>query len=82
MLTASGFECNGATINVCKRFASSWKVYRLDWDELHLSDCKQEKGPLPGDDLLLFVSKGKQDNYGKYEIVTAKLVTSKTDKKG
>ena len=82
ILTASGFECNGETINFCKRFASSWKVYRLDWDELHLSDCKQEKGPLPGDDLLLFVSRGKPDNYGKYGIVTVKLVTSKTDNKG
>ncbi|XP_068754261.1 PE-PGRS family protein PE_PGRS26-like isoform X1 [Montipora capricornis] len=75
----TGFECSGKTINVCKTFSPSWKVNRLSWDELHLSNCTT--GPQAGDQLLLFVSSGKL-NYGKYKIVTVKLVNSTRAKKG
>ena len=66
---------------MCKKYSASWKVSRIDWDELHLSDCK-ENHPKPGDQLLLFVSLGKVYNYGKYEIVTVKLVAAAAHEKG
>ena len=79
--TASGFVCDNETIDVCKKYSASWKVARIDWDQLHLSDCKG-KTPKAGDQLLLFVSLGLSYNYGKYEIVTVKSVNSTTDKQG
>ena len=73
--SASGFVCDGATINMCKKYSASWKVSRINWDKLQLSDCKG-KQPKPGDQLFLFVSHGKLYNYGKYEIATVKLVAT------
>ena len=79
--TAGGLECDGATINLCKKYSPSWKAARIDWDQLQLSGCKEGQ-PQAGDQMLLFVSRGKLYNYGKYEIVTIKLVNSTIDKKG
>ena len=79
--SASGFVCDNATVNMCKKYSASWKVSRIDWDQLHLSDCNENQLK-PGEQLLLFVSGGKLYNYGKYEIVTVKLVAAAAHEKG
>ena len=72
----NGFVCDGQTINMCEKHLKSWKVSRIDETSVQLANC--EKGQLKaGDRLLLFVSRAAFPNYGKYEVVTAKLVITK-----
>ena len=78
---ATGFLCDGKSINFCKRYSASWKISRISWDQLHLLNCKEGR-PQAGDQLLLFVSRGKLYNFGKYDIVTVKMISLTTDSKG
>lgn len=65
------YVCDGETINLCDKHAASWKATIIKNNKLRLSDCAERK-PKPGEQLLLFVSRGDLDNYGKYEFVTVK----------
>ncbi|XP_078351162.1 uncharacterized protein LOC144635918 isoform X2 [Oculina patagonica] len=76
-----GFVCDNKTINFCERHVASWKISRISWDKLQLFNCKKEQ-PEAGDQLLLFVSSGKLENYGKYEVVTVKGISLTNDSKG
>ena len=70
---ANGFVCNGQTVNLCNTdHSKSWKVAVIMQENMDLYSCD---GLEAGDKLLLFVSKGKLINYGKYEVVTAQDVT-------
>lgn len=70
---ANGFVCNGQTVNLCNTdHSKSWKVAVITQENMDLYSCD---GLGAGDKLLLFVSKGKLINYGKYEVVTAQDVT-------
>ncbi|XP_078351159.1 uncharacterized protein LOC144635916 [Oculina patagonica] len=81
---SSGFECDfvcdGDTINMCQKHLTSWKVARIGGDTLQLYKCEGRQ-PQVGDRLLLFVSRAKLYNYGKYELVTVKRVSSMPDQK-
>lgn len=74
-------ECDGGRVDVCKEYSTSWKVARISSGHLQLSDCGEGQ-PQVGDQLLLFVSRGKLYNYGKYELVKVEKVTKTTDDKG
>lgn len=76
-----GFICDGETVDICETFSATWKVGRVGWSQLVLSDCKEGQ-PQTGDKLLLFVSRAMLYNYGKYEVVTVIKVTPTTDKNG
>jgi len=69
-------ECDGGTIDVCKEHSASWKVAHFRSNQLQLSDCRERK-PKAGDKLLLFVSRGVLDDYGKYQLVKVKKVKNK-----
>lgn len=73
--------CSGKTIDFCKNYSPSWKVARISRSMLELTDCEGDRLRV-GIKLLLFVSRGKLYNYGKYEIVTVKKVSSAVDEKG
>ena len=69
---ANGFVCDGQTVNLCQTdHSKSWKVAVITQDTMDLYSCD---GLEAGDKLLLFVSKGRLINYGKYELVTAQDV--------
>lgn len=69
----NGFVCDGQTVNLCQTdHSKSWKVAVITQDTMDLYSCD---GLEAGDKLLLFVSKGRLINYGKYEVVTAQDVT-------
>ncbi|XP_078381293.1 uncharacterized protein LOC144664046 [Oculina patagonica] len=74
------FVCDGQTINMCQKHLTSWKVARLGGDSLQLYKCEGRQLQV-GDKLLLFVSRAKLYNYGKYELVTVKRVTLLPDQK-
>ncbi|XP_078352079.1 uncharacterized protein LOC144636758 isoform X1 [Oculina patagonica] len=78
--TASGFVCDGETINMCQKHLTSWKVARIGGDTLQLYRCEGRQLQV-GDRLLLFVSRAKLYNYGKYELVSVKGITAMPDKK-
>lgn len=79
--TGGGFVCNGETVDICETFSATWKVGRVGRSQLVLSDCQKGQAQT-GDKLLLFVSRAKLYNYGKYEVVTVKKVNTTTDKNG
>ena len=71
--TVHSFVCDGQTVNLCKTdHSKSWKVAVITEKSMDLHSCDGLKAR---DKLLLFVSKGKLINYGKYEVVVAKHVT-------
>ena len=70
---ANDFVCDGKTVNLCQTdHSKSWKVAVITEETMDLYSCD---GLEAGDKLLLFVSKGRLINYGKYEVVTAEDVT-------
>lgn len=70
--------CDGETINICQKHLISWKVARIGGDTLQLYKCEGRQLQV-GDRLLLFVSRAKLRNYGKYELVTVREISSMPD---
>ena len=79
-LAGTDFLCDGETNNMCQKHLTVWKVARISGDTLQLYKCEGRQLQV-GDRLLLFVSRAKLYNYGKYELVTVKRITAMPDLK-